>query len=190
MINLLGMHGTNDADVIDDRTNVGKEIADGQPARAVTAEGPRRSHQMARCRELSRRIEGQRFAGALIQDGLGVECVNVRDAAVHEQEDDARRATSVVRRPGSCQVSAGSTLVLTSQRLLVQQGHQGHVAKATRGPPQQLPPRYVSRAICVELSHGEALLLDVDELIQAQQGVAQGAPPHELLSRHSQVVAG
>ena len=74
-----------------------KQLADRLARFAVVLEFPRRLHQRAHLVELQGRLERQRLAIKAIEFWLGIEGVDVRDAPVHEQEDDAFGARRVMR---------------------------------------------------------------------------------------------
>jgi hypothetical protein len=81
---------------------VREQTADGNPALAVLPELPRRFEQVARRAfgERERAFEGQRFAVVLNQPRLGVESIEMRWPAVHEQENDALGLGGKMRRLG------------------------------------------------------------------------------------------
>ena len=71
------------------RADVREQLADLHAALAVLLERERRSHQRAGLALGGDRAAGQRLAVVLVEHRLGIEAVDLRQAAVHEQEDDA-----------------------------------------------------------------------------------------------------
>ena len=72
------------------RADFGKELADLDAALAVALEGERRGHQgsVSLIAALRAEVRRQRLAGVAGQRRFGVEGIDVRRAAVHEQEDE------------------------------------------------------------------------------------------------------
>ena len=92
----------DDAQLIDDFADVRKQIAHRNPRLPARAERPVRLFEVAP--ELAKSalpvIDGDRLAVIGAQLRLGIEGVNMGDAAGHVKEDDAFRAGGEVRWPG------------------------------------------------------------------------------------------
>ncbi len=84
VVHLFHVHGANQADVVDDRRDVRKQLAHRQTALAVLSKLPRRFEQCSDLVELPWRVKRQWFAVHLCQLRFGVKRVDVRHAAVHE----------------------------------------------------------------------------------------------------------
>ena len=100
MIGHVGVHRADDAEVVGVRTGgSGEQLADLQTALPVPAKLERRAHGgagLALGAEVGAR---QRLSVVLRQQGLGVERVDVRRAAVHEQVDDLLGPGGELGRP-------------------------------------------------------------------------------------------
>jgi hypothetical protein len=78
----------HEAEAIDDLGDVGEELADPRPALAMLLEPPRTPEQVAGLGELDAGLlSGEGLAVVALQARLVVEGVDLRRAAVHEQED-------------------------------------------------------------------------------------------------------
>ena len=84
----FGVDGADDADVVDALADVGEELADFDAALAVALELEGRLHEGAGLALVAEVAAGHGLAVVLGEHGLGVEAVDVRQAAVHEEEDD------------------------------------------------------------------------------------------------------
>ena len=92
-------HQGPDAQTVDPSREMGKQLAHFETALPVLVELPRGGEQVARGGELELRLgEGHGLAVHGGELRLGVERINVRHAAVHEQKDDALRLRREVRR--------------------------------------------------------------------------------------------
>ena len=96
----VGVHRSNDADVIRATADVREELTHLQPALAVAREREGRLHERAGLALGGHRIARQRLPVVLRQHRLGVEAVDLRQTAVHEQEDDVFRAGRVMQSLG------------------------------------------------------------------------------------------
>ena len=106
-------HRAHDGQVVDTRSDPRKQVADRDAALAVLAKLPRASQHVADVVELRRvRLDLDRLAMLAVEPGLGVERVDLRRAAVHEQEDHARRLGRELRRPGGERVDSGLVSVV------------------------------------------------------------------------------
>gem|GEM_PF-5080447 len=129
------MHRADDRDVIDAAADVGKELADFGPAFAVRGEGPlwpleKDPLVTGTILDLGV-IELQFLAMVAGQRRLGVEGVDVRHAAGHEQEDDPLGLGREMRLTGCQRVS------LVGLQLL-QDGREQH--RTRDGGADELPP--------------------------------------------------
>src|SRR4029078_6728954 len=99
MIGGVGVHRANDAQLIDIAGELRKELAHLGAALSMMGEFERRLHQIAFRLSLALGSErlGQRLAVELFQARLGVEGVNVRGTAVHEQKNQLLRAGRKMR---------------------------------------------------------------------------------------------
>ena len=126
----LAVHGTNHAEVIGALGDFREEFAHPQAALAMLPELPRRPHQLGLARgrriEVLGRSEWQTFSAAFLQFGTVIERIDVRRAAVHEQEDHAFGSGSMMRRLSA----RGLSDPRESQR-----------TEPAGGAPQQLSPR-------------------------------------------------
>ena len=98
VIGNIGVHRTDNADIIDAAGRPGEQFADLDAVLAVALELVRRTHGaggLAFGAQVRRR---QRLAVELVEGRLGIEGIDVRRAAVHEQMHDAPRLRGEVRR--------------------------------------------------------------------------------------------
>ena len=94
-------HRPDDRQVVDALADLRKQVADRDAALAVMAEFPRAAQHVADVVELRRvRLDLDRLPVLAVEPRLGVERVDLRRSAVHEQEDDARGLGRKVRGPG------------------------------------------------------------------------------------------
>ena len=101
----VGFHGSNHSNVIGTRSNVRKKLTDPHAAATVLRKFPRTFDPFAS------RITTPCFALVSSQGGFGIECIDVRDSAVHKQKDD------VLRRAGKmCLRIRGTKSTLLTQR--------------------------------------------------------------------------
>ena len=89
MIDIIGHHGANHAQVVHTGGDVRKQVADGNPGLPVLLEFERRLQQITGLgpHELGH-LEGQWLAVVAIEHGLGIEQVHMRRTAGHEEEDN------------------------------------------------------------------------------------------------------
>ena len=137
MLHELRSHAADDGNVIDTGGDVREQVADRRTALAVAVEVPRGRHDVAVLVEHgARRLERHRLASFLGQPRLGVERVDVRQAAGHVAEDDAL----------DLRLEVGCLLVgfLRGAGVgrICHQASQGQHAEAGRGRAQHLPARY------------------------------------------------
>ena len=85
VIGLVGVHGSNDAQVVSAFCNIWKKFADDDAAFAMRSKLEGRRHQSAL---LATRFLGNNFAFVLLKIGFGVKRVDMRRPAVHEKKDD------------------------------------------------------------------------------------------------------
>ena len=85
MVRDVGVHGANDADVVNRVTQLGENLADLDAALATTAEGERRAEQIAGL-SLGLQISGRDgMAAELLQHRLGVERVDLRQMCIRDR---------------------------------------------------------------------------------------------------------
>ena len=98
VVDAFADHRAHDAEIVDAASDFGEELANGRAALAAAGELPGRLHQGASAflveGELA--LDGHGLAVVAREARLGVESVDVGDAAVHEQEDDALGARGEV----------------------------------------------------------------------------------------------
>ena len=98
MVDVVGDHRADDADVVDAGGNLRKQFADLDAALAVLLELERRLQQVARFgTDEFRHLERQRFAVEGGEFRLGVEGIDVRRPAGHEQEDETLGLRGILR---------------------------------------------------------------------------------------------
>ena len=113
----VGVHRADHADVVGARADVREELADLEAALAVALERERRLHQRAGLALGRDGAARQRLAVVLVEHRLRIEAVDLRQPAVHEQEDDVLGARGMVqarrrrgRRPSArCASSAADS---------------------------------------------------------------------------------
>ncbi len=98
MIGDVGVHRADHADVVDHPGRVREQVADFDPALAVLLELEGRAHGRAGL-ALGGQIGRHRLAVVAVEHRLGVERVDVRRPAVHEQVDDPLGPGSQRRAP-------------------------------------------------------------------------------------------
>jgi hypothetical protein len=102
----------------------------------VLLEFPRRFQQVRRGGELHPRLgKGIRLAVVAIQQRLGIERVDVRRAAFHEQKDDPLGPRRQMRRFGCERILLGRFACLSEQ------GGERQRAEADRGAGEELAAR-------------------------------------------------
>ena len=134
----VGVHGADEADVVGAAADVRKQLAHLHAALAVLLERERRLEQ-APGLPFGRDVPaGQRLPVVLVEHRLGVEAVDLRQAAVHEQEDDVLRPGGVVERA----LRAGFAALLKPggrERLADQAGERQH-AEAVAHAAERVAP--------------------------------------------------
>src|SRR4051812_3437819 len=96
MVRLIGVHATQDAQVVGMARDFGEQFGDPLAALAVLSEAPRRAEQPRAGQPGAR--EGLAVVG--LQARLVVEGVNVRGAAFHAEKNDSLGAGWEVRGAG------------------------------------------------------------------------------------------
>jgi hypothetical protein len=130
----VAVAGTNDGDIIDAGSDVGKEVRDFGPALAVPAERAPAAEELGvagdelifRLAELGRPA----LAVELVQERFGVERFQVAGTAGHEEEDDGPRLRLEVRPLRH--------LWRCTPSFLVQHGSQPHGAEADESIAEKL----------------------------------------------------
>ena len=101
MIGHVGVHRANDAQVVNVRLGrAGEELAHLDAALAVLLERERRAQGRTGFALGAKSRPGKRLAVVLRQHRLGVERIDVRRAAIHEQMDDLFGPRGEMRRLG------------------------------------------------------------------------------------------
>ncbi len=96
---VLGDHGADDGHVVDAGCDVRKQAADRGSGLSVALEFERGTEQQrADGPDVLWPLERQWLTALFLQALFGVERIDVRDAAIHEQEDDRFRFGGIVRR--------------------------------------------------------------------------------------------
>ena len=96
MVRHVRPHRADDATIVDDLCDIRERLVDIDPALAAFAEAERRGHEPAvflRSVKFPLRFLPFMF----LQSRFGIEGIDVRRAAIHEQEDDAFGARGEVR---------------------------------------------------------------------------------------------
>ena len=95
-------HRPHDRELVDTRSDVRKQVTDGDAALAVAAELPGALEHIADVVELRWvGLDLDRLSVLAIEPGLGVERIELRRAAVHKKEDDAACPGRELRGPGA-----------------------------------------------------------------------------------------
>ncbi len=117
MVRHVGMHRANDRDVVDRLRRAPKNFADFNSALAIFVELKWRCECGAGLPFRRQHAAGQGLAGIFGERWLGVERIDVRRAAVHEQMDDVFGTRGEMRRSRQQRVGCrrGSALRLHHQ---------------------------------------------------------------------------
>ena len=99
VVDALSDHRADHAQIVRASGDLGEQLADGNAAFAAPLEFPGGAHQAAGLLgiEGQRALDRQGLAVVAVQAGFRIEGVDVRDTAVHEQEDDSLGPGSEVR---------------------------------------------------------------------------------------------
>ena len=178
VVDVVGDHRADHAEVVDVRRQVRQELAHLGPALAVFRELPRGGQQVARLDALEPRLlERERLAVHRGHLRLGIEQVDVRRPARHVEEDAALRGRGMVRGPDGVRVGrAVGYGNLACRRLARQQVRERHEAKAVTGSRQKIAPGWVR-----SLPHGNVPRrpdgsVHVHKLVTAEQKVGKARP--------------
>ena len=129
-------HRPHDGELVDARSDPRKQVADRDAALAVPAKLPGAAEHVAHVVELSRMgLDLDRLPVLAIEPGLGVERVDLRRPAVHEQEDDARGLGRKLRGPGAPAGSLSACALRLGLGAVAQDRAEGRIAKERRRPP-------------------------------------------------------
>ena len=141
----VGVHGVDDAEVVDGLGHVGKELADPAAGLAVALKLEGRLHQalgLAQGLDVHCR---RALAVVFLQQRLVVESVHVGDAAVHQQVDHPLGSGGKVRGLGNQGVAEprfrGLQTAGTEPAGLVHHGRQSQGTDSRGDPAQQFPSR-------------------------------------------------
>ena len=88
MVAVVGVHGADDAEIVNALADFGEDLADFEAGLAVAFELPGRAHERAAGTVGADLGAGHGLAIVLSQGGLGVEGIYLRHAAIQKQEDD------------------------------------------------------------------------------------------------------
>ncbi len=144
VVGVVGVHRANDADVIDALGHLGVQLADLDAALAVLLGLERRGHQLADPGPagLLEQSIGHRLTVQLFQARLGVEGIDVRRTAVHEQEDHPFGPGGKVRSPWSQRIDGRFRCRSGSNQTGVGQDRgQAQSAKPAADPTEHLTTR-------------------------------------------------
>src|SRR5205814_8478826 len=92
----VGVHRSNAADVVHALADVREELGHLDARLAVLLERERRSHERTGLALGRDRAARQRLPVVLVEHRLRIEAVDLREAAVHEEEDHALRARRMI----------------------------------------------------------------------------------------------
>ena len=99
VVDVVGHHRTNDADVVNTGSRAGQEFAHFNTRLTVSGKFPRRREQVPGLGAFEFGfLKGERLAVVLNQARLGVEEVHMRRAARHVEKNDALGARRMMRR--------------------------------------------------------------------------------------------
>jgi hypothetical protein len=138
----VGVHRADEADVVGARAHVGKQLAHVHAALPVLLERERRPHERAGAAFGRDRSARQRLPVVLVEHRLRIEAVDLRQAAVHEQEDDSFRACGVVElaRIDGAILPNTHHARCTHERFVDKAGEREH-AEAAAHPAERFAPR-------------------------------------------------
>ena len=141
VIDVVGMHRADDADVVDARGQARQQLADFDPGFAVAVEFPRRGKQIARFRPLKFRLfKRQRLAVIGRQSRFGIEQIDMRRSAGHIEKNHPLGFGCEVRLPNGIGIGGpiGQGIGL---RLLMEQAGQGERSEPAARLGQNVSPR-------------------------------------------------
>jgi hypothetical protein len=96
----IGVHRTDDGDIVDAGCDMREKVTDFNAAFSIFLEGKGRPESGPGF-AFGRQIRlGERLAMKLVEHRLGIEGIDVRRAAIHEEMDDALRLGGKMRRLG------------------------------------------------------------------------------------------
>ncbi len=98
MVRVVGVERADHADVVDAAADLGVKLRDLDARLAVALEPERRGHHLPALPAAGLDRIGRVLPLVVLQGGLGVERIDVRRPAVHEQEDQALGPRREVRR--------------------------------------------------------------------------------------------
>jgi hypothetical protein len=154
VVDVVGDHAAQQADVVHAAGHVRKQLAHFDARLAVLLERPRRAEQIAGLGPLQRRLrEWQRLARIARESRLGVEGIDVRRPARHEEEYDPLRARRVHGRPHG--ERTGGRLPSPQQwgsprrGPVLKQRREAEHAESVAAYPQHVPPRVDGRSCVV-----------------------------------------
>jgi hypothetical protein len=135
----VGVDRSDEADVVGALADVREELADVHPDVPVFLERERRPHQRASLALGGDGAARQRLPVVLVEHRLRIEAVHLREAAVHEQKNDALGARGVIE-PADLQAVRGVASAGGVQRIAQQAGKRHH-AEAVAHAAQRFASR-------------------------------------------------
>ncbi len=135
----VGMHGADDAQIVDALSDIRKDFADFDTVLAVFLELKRRGERGSGA-ALGFQSDGNGLARELCERRLGIEGIDVGAAAVHEQVENSLRLRRLRRSLGSHRICRSRRGRLQMAGLPQQRG-QGDGAHAHAAALQQFAPR-------------------------------------------------
>ena len=136
----VGVKRANHAHVVDALAEMREQLTDLDAALAVLFERERRLHERAGLALRGHRTAGERLPVVLREHGLGIERIDLREAAIHEEEDDALGPRGMIE--GAGREFAG--LIEDATRLrdrFVHQAREGEHPETAAHPAQRVTPR-------------------------------------------------
>ena len=163
-----GDHGADHGQIVDAGGNMGEQLADGHPGLSVAFEAP--GAPLPGSLPVSRKLAVQ-----LVQLGLGVECIHVRDPARHEAEDDVLHPGGKMRHGRGSGNQPGVGLIGHERR---QRQHPESVGCLLEHlAPRQRSAGISRTSLAVPFSHRHGGTSEqIDKLFQIEHGVSHVFP--------------
>ena len=136
----VGVDRPDHAHVVRALAQMGEQLAYFHAALPVLLEGERRAHQSTRLPLGRDGAARQGLTVVLVEHRLGIERIHLREAAVHEKEDDALGLRGVIERPAGQFPGLIQNPTRPCDRL-VYKSREGHHPEATAHPAQRLASR-------------------------------------------------
>lgn len=180
MIWHIGMHGSDDADVVRTFSDVGEEFTDLDPTLAVLCEFEGGTVACARLAFRLEVIHGQGLAMVLCQKRLGIKGVDLRRPAIHEEVNDAFCAAKVLGGLRSQRVQPCLGLCLSKEAT------KGSGAHAHANAREEIASGVEMVAKVFRMMAHD--LVNKDELIGGEECVGVGFPAIGELVRRGPVI--